>query len=56
MDAWNNVLDEHCDVNVICMDGTLFLMYICMLSWMEIDMYMYICVLDTSCMCICVCL
>ena len=30
MDAWNNVLDGHCDVNVLCMDGTLFLiMYVC---------------------------
>ena len=41
MDAWNNVLDEHCDVTVICMDGTLFLiMYVCCHGWSY--------VLDTS--------
>ena len=44
MDAWNNVLYEHCDVNVICMDGTLFLiMYVCCHGWSY--------VLDTSYVC-----
>ena len=47
MDAWNNVLDEHCDVTVICMDGTLFLiMYVCCHGWSY--------VLDTSYVC-CAC-
>ena len=56
MDAWNNVLDEHCDVTVICMDGTLFpIMYVCCHGWSYVldtsyvcyaceKNYMYICV------------
>ena len=40
MDAWNNVLDEHCDITIICMDGTVFLMYVCCYGWSY--------VLDTS--------
>ena len=36
MDAWNNVLDEYCDSSVRCMDDTMFLIYVYMLSWMEL--------------------
>ena len=42
MDAWNNVLDEYCDSSVRCMDDTMFLMYVYMLSWMEL----YMCCID----------
>ena len=55
MHAWNNVLDEHSDVTVICMDGTLFLlcMYVVMdgamcwihhMSVVHVKKNMYICV------------
>ena len=46
MDAWNNVLDEHCDITVICMDRIVFLMYVCCHGWSY--------VLDTSYVC-CAC-
>ena len=46
MDAWNNVLDEHCDISVRCMDETVFLMYVCCHGWSY--------VLDTSYVC-CAC-
>ena len=49
------VLDEHCDISVICMDETVFLMYVCCHGWSYVldtsyvccaceKIYMYICV------------
>ena len=36
----NNVLDEHCDITVICMDGIVFLMYVCCHGWSYVlDIY-----------------
>ena len=46
MDAWNNVLDEHCDSSVRCMDDTMFLMYVYMLSWLELCAGYIICMLS----------
>ena len=43
MDAWNNVLDEHCDISVRCMDGSVFLMYVCCHGWSYVFDTSYVC-------------
>ena len=43
MDAWNYVLDEHCDTTVICMDGIVLVMYVCCHGWNYVFDTSYVC-------------